>query len=119
LGCNLCCSKSIAEILKGEYKYGNIAQTLEEKYGTGLDSEARVFLHSHPHTGYEQLSRQRSRRGMIEPEFKPELLIGCIRSASALLVMITAQAFVVVGRIDLANEIWEFFTLQFDQGATV
>ena len=50
----------IAEILKGEYKYGNIAQTLEEKYGTGLDSEARVLLHSHTHTGYEQLSRQRS-----------------------------------------------------------
>lgn len=109
----------ISAILKEEYKYGNIGQILEKQYGIGLGPEVRDFMHSHNHTGYEQLSRQFSTRGMIEPEFEPELLVGFIRSASALLVMISANAFAVVGRVDLANEMWNIFKLHFDQGAAV
>ncbi len=111
-------SEDIAAILNGEFTYGNIGKTLEERYGTGLSSDARDFLHSHTHTGFEQLSRQFSKRGMIEPEFEPELLVGCIRSASAVLTALSAQAFAVVNRKDLANELWVLFKALFDQGDT-
>jgi hypothetical protein len=110
--------EQIAAILNGEYKYGNIGKRLEERFGTGLSPQVREFLNSLTHSGYEQLIRQFSKRGMIEPEFEPEVLVACIRSASAVLAALSAQAFAVVDRKDLANEMWEHFKALFNQGDT-
>jgi hypothetical protein len=108
-----------ASILQGEFDFqaAKIQPKLQELYGSGLDPDGRSYLHSLTHTGYEQLKWQYSKSGDIEPAFDDEQLIRCIRSASALLVLVCAHALSARNRADLAEESWLEFKDLFSIGS--
>lgn len=91
------------------------AQEVANLYGTGLTKEHREIYHSFTHGGYEQLGRQFSSNGLIEPEFDLPFLIRAVRGSSIALAVLAVQACDTVGNTEVANAIWKAVSEYFNQ----
>jgi hypothetical protein len=110
--------KQIAEIAAKKFDYSkvNTAQQVADTYGgTGLSKEQREVLHGFTHGGYEQLERQVSSKGLIEPEFDLPFLRKTVRGSSIAVAVLAVQACTTVDRVDIANAIWKAWLQLFEE----
>lgn len=97
----------------------NFAKEVANLYdGTGLSKENRDVYHGFTHGGYEQLGRQLSSNGFIEPEFDLPFLIKAVQGSSIALALLAIQACDTVGNVEAANAIWDAFSEYFSQSET-
>jgi len=94
----------------------NFAKEVADSFGgNGLSQKQRDVLHGFTHGGYEQLERQVSNRGLIEPEFDLPFLTKAVRSSSVAISLLASHAAVTVDRLDIANAVWNTWVRLFEQ----
>lgn len=91
--------QQVETILTGDFdfKAQNIPHKLSEKHNSKIPKAAVDLMHSFTRTGYEQLSRQCTDNGSIQPTFEDGFLAETIKAASAQLAGLAVSVMLVDG----------------------